>query len=260
MWPHSLVLGLGESAVCVGTDDAALAEQLSPWQLAAEPHGAPEQLVDYAIELHPPKPQHRAAPRLLPSLRHGTATLARSTDVDALRDGFLRILGSFVAPVPRGCVRVLGLPLLRDGAVELVPPHMADHLSGRWLHDRGFTPVPVASVVVDPLTLEARIDAPLIASGGSGPDAPALVAPIRRWWCAVPDPAAALGPGRFLAYLAHRIAPPASAADDRQGSDALAALVRLVHQLPPERIGFGPGELLARLGGSPPPGRQEGTA
>lgn len=249
MWPHSLVLAIGESAVCVGTDDAALAEQLRPWQLATDLHGAHVQLVDYAIELHPPKPEHRAAPRTLPSLRHGTAILGRGTDLDALRDGFLRVLGSFAAPVPHGCVRLLGLPLLRDGAVDLVPPDMADHLSSRWLHQRGFTPVYVASVVVDTRTLEVHIDAPLATSAGDGIHEPtALVAPLRRWWCALPDPAAALGFGRFVAFLAHRLAPPASAADDRAGSAALAALVRLVERLPPERIGFGRGDLLTRLG------------
>lgn len=247
MWPHSLVLGIGESAVCIGTDDDGIAEQLRAWELPDEPvPGEPvTRLVDYAIELHPPHPQQRAAPRTLPNLRHGTSVLGRGADLDALRDGFLRTLGSFVAPVPPGCVRLLGLPLLRDGGVELVPPEMAGHLSSRWLHHRGFGAVHVASVVIDPTRLEVRIDAPLGAS-----ERDALVAPLRRWWCTLPDPSQVLTAGRFLALLAHRLAPAATAADDGAGSAALAALVRLVAQLPPVRIGFGSEDLLAQLGTS----------
>jgi hypothetical protein len=241
VWPHSLQLGIGETAVCVGTDDAAIAAQLAPWALVDDPSVVAPELVDFGLELHPARPAHRAAPRTLPNLRHGTTVIGRGGDVAALSDGLLRTLGSFLSPLPAGCLRLSGLPLLRDGAVELAPPDVADHLSSRWLQARGLQPLHVASVVVDPATLEVHIDAPL-----GSPDA-SFSAPLRRWWCALPDPDAELGGGRFLAHLAHRLSPPTTTVDDDRVGDALSALVCLVERLPPERIGYGSDDLIDRL-------------
>jgi hypothetical protein len=116
--------------------------------------------------------------------------------------------------------------------------------------------VPVATVVIDPTTLLVHIDAPL------GATEPPLTLPLRRWWCALPDPGAELTFARLVAHLGHRLAPPVTAADDERISEALAALVRIAERLPPERIGFEAEDLRHRLARSAParPSRSAGPA
>ena len=235
MWPHSLVIGVGEVAVCVGTDDAGLAAHLQPWAVD-EPAG----LVDYALTLHPPE-RPRGEPRELPSLRHGTDVLARTQDTDLLRDGLLRTLAA-LAPSPAGTVRLSGVPLLRDGAVHLAPPELAAVLPSRWLAQHGFTPVWVQSVAVNPATLQVHIAAPL------GSDDQPLVAPLHDWWITVHDPTVELTFAQWLTHAAPRLGPVADAA---AGTAAMEVLMELLHRLPALPVSAARGDLQAALIGGP---------
>ena len=170
-------------------------------------------------------------------MQHGSRVVGRSADAAALREGLLRTLGALAADTPPGHLRLSGLPLLRDGGIELAAPEAVDRVAHRGLLARGYTPLYVPSLLVDPATLLARIEAPF------GSDEEPVLAPLRRWWTAAPPPdgSAPVSLARVVADVAHRIAPPLHADQmlvDAQGS-ALTALVQLVEQLPPERGGPG---------------------
>lgn len=235
MWPHSLVIGVGEVAVCVGTDDADVAAHLQPWAVD-EPAG----LVDYALTLHPPE-RLRGEPRELPSLRHGTDVLARTQDPDLLRDGLLRTLAA-LASTPAGTVRVTGVPLLRDGVVHLAPPELAAVLPSRWLAQHGYTPVWVQSVAVNPTTLQVHIAAPL------GSDQEPLVASLHEWWITVHDPTVELTFAQWLTHAAPRLGAVVDAPTDTAALEGLMALLRRLPALP---VSAARGDLQAALIGGP---------
>ena len=230
MWPHQFTIALGDTAVGIGTDDDQLAAALALWQISPDELLDPLR-IDFGVEWHPSGPTGRGVPRPVPTNQHGSTVVGRATDIGALRDGLLRTLGAVVAPVPAGHVRLTGLPLLRDGAIELVSPGVISRLSHRGLLARGFTPIYVPGVVIDPIAMRATIAAPW------GTDAAAIVAPLRRWWAQLPalDGEHSLSPGQLVAHVAERIAAPMMADHpvvigyDRD----LAALVQLVDQLPP---------------------------
>ena len=229
MWPHQFTIALGDVAVGIGTDDDQLATTLAPARIEPGELLDPER-VDFGMEWHPARPA-RGVPRSLPTNQHGSSVIGRATDLAALRDGLLRTLADAAAPTPPGCVRLTGLPLLRDGAVELVSPDDIGQLSHRRLVARGYSPTYVPSVLIAPGTLTVHIAAPW------GTDAPPTVAPLRTWWAQLPAGEAghALTLGQTVAHVAHRIAQPMIEPPTvPTGADAeLAALVHLVQQLPP---------------------------
>ncbi len=240
MWPHSLVVGIGGTAIRVGTDDADLAAYLEPWridQLAEEQ--ADELLddppVDYAVELHPPPPANRADPRPLANLRHGTDVIARAADAALMRDGLLRILASFETPAPPHQVRLAGIPILHNGVVDVVPTRYVEQLSHRALGAQGLLAVYVHSVLVNPDSLEVFIDAPL----GSH-DEP-MVAVLGRWWIASDESDAGgsstpLSPAQRFARSASSMLAAVAPFDP----DALGALARLCERVPPRVSPPGP--------------------
>ncbi|MDP2292810.1 MAG: hypothetical protein Q8M22_16600 [Actinomycetota bacterium] len=233
MWPHVLTIAVGDTVVVVGTDDDPLAALLQPMRVPSDEH-APDTAarIDFGVELHPPRPAHRAAPRSLPTFQHGSRVIGRAGDVDALRDGVLRTLASLAVPVPAGQVRLTGLPLLHADGVELAPPAAAT-VAHRRLTTRARRPLYVSSVRVDPTTLLATIDAPL----GAATDP--LVVPLRTWWLDG-DGVEAAQPatlGRLVALAAHRTVDPLRGPE--RHSMQLAALVQLVDRLPPAEGRFG---------------------
>lgn len=227
MWPHVLTIAVGDTLVVVGTDDDSLAALLQPLRVSSDEH-APDvsTRLDFGVELHPPRPVQRAAPRSLPAFQHGSRVIGRAGDIDELRDGVLRTLASLVVPLPAGQVRLTGVPLLHTDGLELAPPAAAA-VAHRRLIARGRHPLYVPTVRVDPTTLLATIDAPL-----GSPDGP-LVVPLRRWWLdgdsADSEQPATLG--RLVALAAHRTVDPLRGAEPH--SLHLAALVQLVDRLPP---------------------------
>lgn len=218
--------------MCVGTDDADVAAHLQPWHID-EPAG----LVDFGLTMHPPV-RPRGVPRELPSLRHGTEVMARAHDTAALCDGLLRTLAG-LGPAPADTIRLTGVPLLRDGAVDLAPPALAAALPSRWLAAHGYTPVYTQSVTIHPATMAVHIPAPL------GSDAAPIVAPLGRWWVTLNDPTASLTFAELMVRTAPRLdlAVPATA--------ALTGLMSLMQQLPPLPVSAARGDLQAALFGAP---------
>ncbi|MDO8362943.1 MAG: hypothetical protein Q7V88_08595 [Actinomycetota bacterium] len=266
MWPHTFTIAVDDTLIAVGTDDDELMEVLEPWVTDGDTDNdtdngsnngsnngslttstdtrfgpsTPAPQIDFGLELHPARPEARGARRELPTFRHGTRVVGRAADIAALRDGLLRTLGSLTSPTLPGCIRISGVPLLRDGGVELAQPEAVDRVSHRWLLHRGLTPLYVPSVLIDPHDLTVRIEAPL----GAG-EAP-VMAPLRRWWAALPAaelPRGQLSVGQMAAHTAHRLA-PALLHDEAThlagpSRDALAGLVALIQQLPPAAGGPG---------------------
>lgn len=243
MWPHSLHIVAGEAIVGVGTDDAEIAAQLIRFAMPAEAAATSARTPDFGLELHPPRPVHRAQPRPLPSLHHGTVVVGRTSDLAALRDGLLRTIASVAAPLGDGRVRLTGLPLLVDGGAVLAPAEVADSGSLRRLRNSGHTPVYVSSVVVDTSMMSVHIPAPF------GQDAAPIVAPLLQWWLPLHGDDAArasldLSVAQVVAHATQRLATPwfddetdgpAAAA---AGTAALHALVALVERLPPQLGSF----------------------
>ena len=222
MWPHLMTLALGDLVVVVGTDDDQLATTLAPW-VTTNPD-IDQSVVDFSAQLHPPPPVHRSGPRLIPVVHHGTVVLARSTDIDELRTALLRVLGSLTADVPEGCVRLTGVPLLRDGAVELASLQTAAEGS-RTLRRRGYEPMYSGSVIIDSVALTVNIPPSL------GSSASPTVAPLRAWWSDLPNAEPPWPFAQVVAMTTPRII--AMAPDRSLTSSQLAALVALMEYLPP---------------------------
>ena len=217
-----MTLSIGENLVVVATDDDQLAATLAPWLTTAHADFN-ESLVDFSAELHPARPEQRSVPRSIPVVHHGTAALARSNDVDELRAALLRVLGSLAAAVPEGHVRVSGVPLVRDGAIELATPNAAADGS-RALRRRGYEPLYSGSVIVDPAALVVSIAAPLGSSGQP------ITAPLDSWWSDLPDAQPAWS---FAQRVAMTLPRTHSLTTEQIMSAQLAALVALMERLPP---------------------------
>ncbi len=217
-----MTLALGDLVVVVGTDDDQLAASLAPWLTTNLDIDL--SVVDLSAQLHPPSPVHRSVPRSIPVVHHGTVVLARSTDIDELRTALLRVLAALTTEVPEDCVRLTGVALLRDGALELASPHTAAEGS-RALRRRGYEPMYSGSAIVDPVALTVTIPAPLGSS-----DAP-TVAPLTAWWSDLP---AADPPWPFAQAVAMTLwRSIAMAPHPSLTSSQLAALVALMQHLPP---------------------------
>lgn len=223
MWPHLISVAMGDTLVVVGTDDHELAAVLEPMRVPS-----PElPTADFGVELHAPRADRRSAPRRLPTFQHGSRIIGRAADVDALREGVLRTLAALAAPTPVGHLWLSGLPLLRDGGLELAAPDAATSVAHRRLAARGHRPVYVPGVCIDPATLLATIHAPI-----GSPSAP-LVVPLRRWWLDVADAerTGTASLGRLVARAAYRAIDPMRGAE--HGPTSLPGLVRLIERLPP---------------------------
>jgi hypothetical protein len=223
VWPHLITLGLGDTAVVIATDDDSLVTVLTPWTLA-DSAGLDLQTVDFTAELHPVAPGHRAIPRTIPAVRHGACVLERSTDIVELRTGLLRVLQSLHQEVPEGCVRVAGMPLMRNGRVELATLR-AGADGNRALRRRGFQPICAGSVVVDPHAMTVQIPPPL-GSAELPTDAP-----LHAWWSELPDAQPGWSFGQRVAMTAPRIS--SWVRGDADTSSQLAALVALMERLGP---------------------------
>jgi len=156
VWPLSFVLGVGETAVTIGTDSPSILEQLAPWRI-----DEPAALVDFGLELTPAQPEERSAPRLLPNLRHGSDRIAQCDRPEVLSESLRRILGGFAAPPTTTQLRVRGATLVRKGIAYLVPLSNLSSLSYRWLQRHGFDAFYVPSARLDAATVELVIDAEL---------------------------------------------------------------------------------------------------
>lgn len=75
MWPHSFVVGIGDTAICVGTDDAVVASLLEPWVVDVD-----ATLTDLVVLAVHPDQSGDASTRPLGVLRRGSAVIARSMD------------------------------------------------------------------------------------------------------------------------------------------------------------------------------------
>ena len=170
MWPHSFVIAVNGTVLTIGTDDQELMEHLRPWVVPE-----PSSLVDFGLQAHPPQPENRAAPRLLPSLKHGSDVLARSDDVDLLRTALLRMITASTNPTPVGMIRVSGAVLERDGGAYVVPEGNLRSFSYRALARQGVLAHPGQSVLLDASDGTVQLDVAL----GSTDSARRL--PLRAW-------------------------------------------------------------------------------
>ena len=225
MWPQLLTLDLGGVDIVVGTDDDQLAETLAPWRTSGA--DIDPSVIDFSAQLHPPRPSQRSGLRQIPVVHHGTVVLGRSTDTDELRTALLRVLGSLTAEVPEGCVRLTGVPLLRDGTVELASLQWAADGS-RALRRRGYEPMYAGNVIIDPVALTVRIPEPLAVSSSRAAE---RVVPFVGWWSDLPEAEPRHPFGQVVAMTVSRSI--AMAPEPRLTSSQLAALVALVDRLPP---------------------------
>lgn len=220
MWLHSFVIGIGDLAVCVGTDDDAIVDALAPWVI-----DEPATLVDFGVQLHP-RPTARGVARTHPNLRHGSDWIASAPDPQVVSDGLMRILGALAAEPAEGEFRLAAVPSLRNGAVDLLTVHEVAHGSYRQLSRGGAKVVVVDRVDIDPERLTVRIAAPL----GSGEQPTVL--PLRSWRIGPNAPEPGAPPSAVVAAMARRVLPNAGT-----GPTTLGGLVRLVERLAPEPAG-----------------------
>lgn len=160
MWPHSIAVGVGHTAVVVGTDDALLIAELDPWRVEVD-----RAVVDLVLESTPEQPEQRSAPRVLPNLRHGSTRIAASSNVAMLRNALLRMLGAYADVHAEGYLRLPGMLLVREGRGTLVPLESARLVGPRQFERMGFEPQYSQSVLIDVAAGDAIVDAPLGASG-----------------------------------------------------------------------------------------------
>ena len=218
MWPHSIVIGVGDTAVCVGTDDAHLIAALAPWVI-----DEPAELVDYGAQLLPPAAP-RGQPRALANLRHGSDWLASSPDPGPIREGFLRILGAVANATGPAEICLSGVPLLRDGAINLAAPDEAAHASARLLSRDGQQPLLVDSVIIDTEQLQVTV------AGTLDGQQPPMTAALHEWRVS------GLDPTMTVAEVVARVAPRLRSRDVRHAVGGLHALAQLVRRLPPVAV------------------------
>ncbi len=226
------MLGIGDTAISVGTDDTDLIARLEPWRidLAAD-------LVDYGVRLQPLASEQRGAPRKLPHLRHGSTDLAYSRDTEYLTGALLRILGSFTQPAPAGHVRLGLMPIERNGVALLAPTPSVGTLPERWMKAHDMQPHLAVSSLIHLESMSVVIDPPLGSS-----EVPRSL-PLAGWWFASYDPDRECTPGQAVA-LAMGIAEGKTEHNPRE---LLANLARFVEQMPPGLSPLAQADILAAL-------------
>lgn len=226
MWPHSLVIGVHGSAVTIGTDDLAVVGFLDRWRI-----DKPMSIVDFGLQMAPAQPTERSAPRILPSLKHGSEPIARAEDAAFLRDALLRMIVAATSPVPRGLLRVNGTVLESSGVGHLVPEPNLRTVSHRALGRRGITAHVGQTVLVDVGTLEVVLDVPL------GTDAPGPRLALGSWWMNHRDPTIPTTSAEDVARLLGNVVIDAELVADQASLCSLAAL--LVTSMRPRYVAFG---------------------
>jgi hypothetical protein len=230
--------------VCVGTDDHDLAAYLAPWAIIE-----PAELVDLAAELHPRSPADGNGARMMANLRRGSDWVAATPDPGPVGDGLLRILAAIAADDiaaddMRGAgrrVMLAGVPSIRDGAVDLLPPAQLATGSYRRLAAAADRLSLVDRVVVDVDSLTVQVATPL---GRPGDSTAAEVWPLRSWRVDLPmtplDTGDERGDGGHVAQTVAALAPLLDVVgvpghDGHRGPHgALSALARLIERMPPE--------------------------
>lgn len=220
------MIGVGQVALTIGTDDTDIVRFLESWRI-----DEPSNLVDFGLLLHPAPPADRSAPRVLPSLKHGSDVIARSDDTALLCDALLRMITAATEPAPPRMLRVQGAVLEHEGRAFVVPEGNARTLSLRALAQRGVRYWPGQTVLIDPRTQHVVLDPPF----GSG--VPALRLPLAQLWFNHREPTLSTTLGEDVArLLGHCIQPPAH----RAVAAAVVDLAEeLVERMRPSYVAFG---------------------
>lgn len=216
MWPHSISIGVGATAISIGTDASEVIARLEPWRILDV--GGP---IDYCLELQPTAPR-AGKPRPLPGLYHGSKALVRSRDGDRLTAALLRILGSHARPAGDGQVRIALMPVVRDGVALLAPSATIGALSDRWLVAQGIEALYTVSSLVDARTARVLVDPPL--GGDDDPVTPTF----GGWWLPPSGGDGALSPG-FAVAEAMRLVSGVTAANAASALRTVATLVERIH-------------------------------
>lgn len=189
-WPLHVMIGVGDTALSIGTDSVDVFGRLEPWRIGEAGH-----LIDFGLRVFPDPPADPTLPRPLPILSHGCDQLTRGRDADALVATLLRLLAAYERPPGPGQLR-LDLSVVARGGVALLAPTAAiGMVSDRWLATRGFARHVTTSTLVDPATRTVWID-PLLGSS----DAPTVIA-LHDWWIPTHDQHLPLSPGAAVAAV-----------------------------------------------------------
>jgi len=218
VWPLHIMVGVGDTAVSVGTDDAAVIAMLEPWRIDET-----ADLVDYGIRLNLAGATQRGAARAFPYLRHGSHDIARSRDPQVLIDALMRILGALERPAQPGQVRLALMPLMRNGSALLAPETHVGTIPERWMDAHGISRCLATSTLVDLDSLAVVIEPPL------GSAAATTTVPLMGWWFASYNLEREFTPGGAVA-LAMGIA---EGKHEANAHEILTGLVSLVARLPP---------------------------
>lgn len=226
MWPHSFVIAVNGTLLTIGTDDPDFLGYLRPWVVDEQ-----SALVDFGLQSRPPQPENRAAPRLLPSLKHGSDVLARSDDVDLLRAALLRMITAATTPTPAGMIRVSGAVLERDGGAYVVPEGNLRSFSYRALARQGVLAHPGQSVLLDTSDGTVQLDVAL----GSTESARRL--PLRAWLFNHREPAVPTTVGEDVARVLANLW--GDGQTEHLPEQLLASAASLVLRVRPRYIAFG---------------------
>lgn len=234
MWPHSISVGLGGTAVSIGTDAPEVIGALEPWRVpdVGEP-------TDYCLELSPPAHGGAGAPRPLPGLYHGATALLRSRDRARLTTALRRVLASHARPAADGEVRIGLMPVVRDGVALLAPPTSIAALPDRWMTAQGIDAIHTVSSLVNVDGAQVLVDPPL--GSHEEPAAPAL----GGWWLPPSYRSGALSPG-FAVAEAMALVADVTTANAPSVLEAVAQLVERAHPVHAPRSVAAIKESLAR--------------
>jgi hypothetical protein len=191
VWPHSIVIGVGDTAISVASDDGDFVASLEPWRV-----GLDVDVVDFVVELAPARAEASRGLRYLPRLLHGTCPLFRLPDPVDVVAATRRVLASYG---PTGSPRLLRIALMPvvgpDGRALLVPPGHAGALAQRWYASRGLRPLYTVGCVLDVDEWRVTVDP------GLGSDGAQEWFPVLDWWLPSMDPEAGLTPGQAVAHV-----------------------------------------------------------
>jgi hypothetical protein len=136
VWPHSIVIGIQGLAVCVGSDSAAVIDQLEPWRIDVD-----SDIADYGLELAPQRSANNAGLRRLPRLAHGTCDVIRLRDTATLIQALMRVLGSFNQLPSDRLLRIGLVPVVSADRAVLLPIEYVGRMPIRWFTANGFEPL-----------------------------------------------------------------------------------------------------------------------
>jgi hypothetical protein len=218
VWPHSITVGVGGTAISIGTDSPDLVATLAPWRI--DNVGEP---TDYCLELAPEAPG-AGRPRALPGLYHGSTALLRSRDTARVTATLLRVLASHDRPAGEHQVRVTLMPVVRDNVAILVPRATVAAVPDRWLQAQSIEAVHTVSSLVDAESGTVSIDPPL------GAGEPPQAVSFGGWWLPPHFFEGDLSPGFAVAEVMTLV----TGINDRNALSALRAVARLVERANPE--------------------------